>query len=76
MVCCPDPWLRAILADTKHALGGFDLVPGPPEPSDCHRMAVFRTAENGAQQAFSRGGARVSNAPEPAIRRGTTDWQV
>lgn len=26
-----------------------------------------RTAANGAQQAFSRGGARVSNAPEPVL---------
>src|SRR4029077_15044512 len=36
-------------------------------------IVVTPTAGIGAQQPFSRGGARVSNAPIPAVRGATTD---
>jgi hypothetical protein len=54
MVCCPDPLLRVILADTEHALGGFDLVPGTP------------ARDEGARD---RGGCTVPGWHQASLRR-------
>ena len=39
-------------------------------------IAASRTAGFGAQQAFSRGGARVSNAPIPDFAKRRWAWRV